>query len=253
MKNIKFLVPLVLLIVFQACKHNSDNATPLQSFGTLKFHIHTNIDTNEAVIDSNVYYKTDAKQRITFNRVRYYISNIKAFKADGTYQKLSNDTTLLINAATETYTAGKLASGNYTYVSFNIGLTSTDNGKNPSQFGATDARSAQNPSMYYGNTKGYYFMDIAGAVDTSASQTDTTGKEFLFQITADATQPQVQLPEQKFTMITGKQWEVHLRADFGKLLDNINLKTNSKSTPDYKPETGFTLIRKMPDIFTYEK
>src|ERR1700757_2964315 len=151
----------VCILSFFSCKKKDSPVTPPPTpMGTIAFHLHTNIDTTEA--DSGVV----------------------AYKTDGTAEPISN-AYILKNISQEEYIIGQVPAGNYSRISFNVGLDAATNATNPSSH--TGVLGIQNPAMWFGSTtQGYIFMNVQGYADTSAANNGQVNVPFNYQLGTSA-------------------------------------------------------------------
>ncbi len=250
-----FFLFLLIVIAISSCK-KSDNTSPVNNqptaTGTLSFHLHTNIDTIEANYGDTLM---DAYgHRISVSLAQFYISGIKAQKVDGSFYEMSG-VYLLKKYDPEMYLVGNLPAGNYTSVSFTVGIDATTNVKKPSSFDSLSPLYSQNPPMWFGNTsQGYIFMNFQGIADTSATHAGALNVPFSFKIGSNALLKNITMPQQNFTVLANQNQEVHITCDYGKLLNGINLKTqNTTDTYTINPSLATTIANNVSTMFRYEQ
>ncbi len=132
--------------LFFACKTASEAPAPAQELGSahIEFENQFAQDPNDPeqfdpfIINSTTPYKNAAGQDYTITAFKYYISNIKLKRADGTIHVDSNSY-YLIDAASDdvVITLNKIPVGNYVSISYIIGVDSLQN-KTLGQTGALD-------------------------------------------------------------------------------------------------------------------
>ena len=131
MKNLKTISIIFLFTVMvSACKKSTDNSpatTQEPTTGTLYFHLHTDVDTNEVDNYGDIYVLTGGR-KISVIKAQLYISNIQLVRADSSVYTVPN-TVLLKMQETEPYLVGNVPAGNYVTVRFTIGLDSATNAK----------------------------------------------------------------------------------------------------------------------------
>jgi len=237
-----------------SCKKKDDAATPATPTGTLMFHLHTNVDTNE-VDDYNTVYNISDGRRISVSKAQLYISNIQLIKFDGSTYSVPNTIVYKVQE-TEPYTIGQVPVGNYKSVSFFVGLDSTTNRSTPA---AADSALNQ-PSMWYGSTaqpKGYIFLNFQGSIDTSTTPSSTAAlMPFNYLLGTSAAYKQVTMPVQNYSVVQNQTQFVHMIIDYNKLFTGIqlnNLNNLTLVTPsDNGNSLGTKLANNIPSMFSYE-
>jgi hypothetical protein len=76
-------------------------------------------------------------------------------------------------------------------------------------------------------TEGYIFINVAGSVDTTAAMNGTLDQTFNYQIGIDSLVKNVIMPDEPFNILSGQTEYVHMYADYSKLFQGINLKTEN--------------------------
>jgi hypothetical protein len=244
-----------ILLLSSSCKKTNDSPTvtpnPTPAPPTLGFHIHTDIDTHEVVVGDTVY--TADKRKMTLTVAELYISGIKLYKtSDGS--EVNVDGYILKTMNDEQYQAGSFPAGNYSTVSFNVGLDASVNHKDPSTFATGNPLAKQTLPMWFGSTdKGYIFLNIKGFIDTSAAKNGKANFPFSYQVGSDALLTNVKMPDDHaFTAYSGKMSEVHLLIDYSALLKGLNMKTENMADPTSNPTLCAKVAKNIPHIFRYE-
>ncbi len=256
MKTLKIISLLsAIVIMIAACKKNTDTSPIIQPLanGTLFFHLHTNIDTNE--VDYGDTARDASGRKIVLSLAQFYISGITVKKADGSTYAFTG-VYLLKKAENEQYTIGSIPAGNYTSVSFTVGLDSVTNSTSPASYAdPNNVLAAQTPSMWFGSTsQGYIFMNVQGMADTSAGNNGNPNFPFSYKIGSNALRRTVTLPQQNFTVMPSQGQEVHMICDYGKLLQGVVFKTqNSTDTYTTNPSLATQIANNIPLMFRYEE
>jgi hypothetical protein len=243
MKKIKTTILFAMLPVilfFCSCK-KKDNSTassiPIPK-GDLYFHLHTNIDIAEA--DSGIAYRDANGRKIQLNIAAFYISGIVLKKPDGTNYSL-NGVCVLKTIAQGVFMLASVPAGNYSSVSFNVGIDATTNQNSPSSY-SSGVLAMQNPNMWFGSVaQGYIFMNVQGLVDTASASNGIANYPFSYQLGTSGMLKAVNLPSQAFSVVANQSTVVHIVADYGKLLQGINFNTQNTATP-FNNETTATQI-----------
>jgi hypothetical protein len=265
MKKITTLSIKIILVVsvltFLSCKKKDTTANttmPPTPMGTIAVHLHTNIDSTEADSGAVVLDNVSGK-RFQLNLAQFYISGVVAYKADGTAEPISGAYALK-TITQEMYIIGQVPTGNYSKISFNVGIDASTNATNPSAH--TGILGLQNPSMWFGNTtQGYIFMNVQGYADTTANHTGTANQYFSYQLGGNAQLKTINMPTMTSNLaVTTSSTnalpaEFHIICDYGVLLNNINFKTQTTASPfgtSVEQATAEQIWNNLPNMFSYE-
>jgi hypothetical protein len=174
MKNI--FIPIALLTTttfFSACKKASEDPAPAQETGTV--HIELDHQFEQSALDPEVYtplefspktYQNAAGEDYTITKFRYYVSNVKLKKADGSEYAVP-ESYYLVDATVSTdqlITLSNVPAGNYTGMSYIIGVDSLRNVTGV-QTGALDPLNG----MFWDWNSGYIFMMFEGTSPQSTA------------------------------------------------------------------------------------
>lgn len=246
MKHLPSIVILLAVIALSAGACKKDPApTPK---GTLLFHMHTNIDTNE--VDAGVVAVDEDGRHFRLDKAQFLVSGVELKKADGTYLSVDN-VFVLKTIDEEAYTIGDVPAGNYLGARFKIGVDATNNAKAPSDFSSGPLADASN---WFGSTaKGYIFVDVEGKADVSANQTGPVDQAFSYQLGTASMLETVTLPDQAFTVVANTENLVHLTCDYGLLLQGVDFKTQSSGSPDANAAVAQKIASNIPNFIRYEE
>jgi hypothetical protein len=246
----KFILPLAFLglLLFSSCNKNTDN--PPVPMGQVWFHLHTNIDTNE--VDTGTVVRDANGRQFKLKVAQFYASGFNLHKRDGSVYTIQNAYIEKV-IANEAYYVGMAPAGNYTSVSFNIGLDPGINFTDPSGFPYGSIFAPQTPSMWFGSTaQGYIFMNVQGKTDTSALNNGPVNVPFSFQLGTNALLRTVNLPERVFSVVPASQSFVHIICDYGKLMQGLNFKTQNAATPFTNLPLATQIANNIPNMCHYE-
>ena len=260
-KKIKLTTSILLVVCvmfFLSCKKkDSINPTPPTPMGTIALHLHTNIDTTE--VDSGIVAIDQVSgKKFQLNVAQFYVSGIVAYKTDGTAESISG-AYILKNISQEMYIIGQVPAGNYSKISFNVGVDAATNATNPSSHNG--ALGLQNPTMWFGNTtQGYIFMNIQGYADTTTTHTGNVNQPFVYQLGGAVELKTINMPAMANNLVvtvantSALPAEFHVICDYGILLNNVNFKTkNVIATPFNSDSTIIKQIsNNIPNMFRYE-
>ncbi len=176
MKNRPFSPFLLFLFatasLLSSCKKDGDSqavVSPAQpTVGTVSFEMDNRVGAKALALDGTAY-PTAHGETFTVTTLEYYVSNIKFSKADGTSYAAPGEYHL-INAAkpaTSSFAVSNVPIGDYTGVSFVVGVDSTTTKSDP--LALTGDLNPAN-AMYWAWATGHIFMKLEGTV-TSTSPT----------------------------------------------------------------------------------
>ncbi|KUG09782.1 MbnP family protein [Solirubrum puertoriconensis] len=151
----------IATLSFTACD-DDDKAQPNKGELDLEFE---NVVGTQALTLGQAYTSTNG-DAFTLSKLNYYISNIKLTKADGSewaepesYHLVKHDQT-----STRTFTLQEVPTGDYTKITFTIGVDSTRN-VSGAQTGALDPLN----DMFWTWNSGYIFLKLEGTSPQAAN------------------------------------------------------------------------------------
>ncbi|NTE04629.1 hypothetical protein G6M26_30210 [Agrobacterium tumefaciens] len=171
MKLSTYLVALLCPIIFlSSCKKDADEtATDTKSSFTLEFEH----QVNGAALNLNTTtYKNAKGEDFKINVFKYYVSNVKLSKADGTTYLVPESYFLIDESkpASKLITVGDVPTGDYTKIEYTIGVDYARNFAG-AQTGALDPVNG----MFWTWNSGYIFVKLEGTSpqSTAANQSLT--------------------------------------------------------------------------------
>lgn len=177
MKNIFSLIVLAAaMIFFSACKKAKEDPAPIATQETGTVHVEfdnqfeqsaTNPEEYTSLVFNEEVYTNAAGETYSITKFKYYISNIKLKKANGS-EYVVPESYYLIDASVPTsalLTLTDVPAGNYTGMSYIIGVDSTRN-VSGAQTGALDPANG----MSWGWNQGYIFMMFEGTSPQSLEE-----------------------------------------------------------------------------------
>ncbi|MBS1584025.1 MAG: hypothetical protein JSS82_00550 [Bacteroidetes bacterium] len=192
------------------------------------FHMHHYI--NDTHVGANTVAFDDSGRRYQLSVARFYISQITFHNADGTdWQSYGKHS--LISLGQEEYLIDSVPVGNYKSISFVIGLDPTTNKTSPDQYETGDVLGYQTPSMYFGDGKGYIFMNVQGKADTSAAQNAAVNVGFNFQVGTDNLSRTVNMSAHSFSLVAYQSQILDIKVDYSVFLQSLDFKTQTYCTP----------------------
>jgi len=181
--TMKLLQYTLVLIAFTfaiiSCEESDDINPNTTNDVTIEFE---NVVGNKSLVLDDATYKNANGDEFTVSAFNYYVSNFKLKKTDGTIVILSvNDSYFLIEEdknASKTITLKDVPSGDYSEVSFVIGVDSL---KSVSSVEERLGALAEGNGMYWRWNSGYIFVKMEGS--SPQAPADPTGqKKFRFHI-----------------------------------------------------------------------
>ncbi len=150
--------------VFIGCKKDSDTASTMP--GEVDLQISNVVGTKALALDGTTY-ATPAGETFSVSTLKYYVSNLKFTKSDGTVYAAPNTYFLVDQAqpATQHLAVAGVPAGTYTGVSFVVGVDAATTQADP--LSLTGSLNPAN-NMYWAWATGHIFMKMEGTV-TSAS------------------------------------------------------------------------------------
>jgi hypothetical protein len=168
----KYTLLLITLfsVSLQSCKKDEEepiDETPTETKGN--FRIEFEHKFGAADFDFGTAYTNSSSEQLTFSTVKYYVSDVKLTKTDGSTWSAPNSYYLVdvSNAVSTLITIPDVPTADYKGFSFTLGVDSTRN-VSGDQTGALDPAN----SMFWSWNTGYIFTKIEG---TSPQITDMGG------------------------------------------------------------------------------
>jgi len=154
---------LTTAVAFSGCKRDGDSQPTV---GTVSLTVTNVVGTQPLALDGTAY-TTASGETFTVSTFEYYLSNIKFTKSDGTTYAAPNEYHLVNTAkpASTSFTISNVPAGDYTGVSFIVGVDSTTTKGDP--LALTGDLNPANAMHWAWNT-GHIFLKLEGSV-TSAS------------------------------------------------------------------------------------
>jgi len=170
MKN-RLLFPVLLVLVVAAawligCKKDADSQP---TTGQVSFAVNNMVGTKALALDGTSY-TTASGETFTVSKFKYYLSNIKLTKADGSTYAAPGEYHL-VDAAQPTstsFTVSNVPAGDYTGVSFVVGVDSTTTKADP--LALTGDLNPAN-AMYWAWASGHIFLKLEGTATSGSTPT----------------------------------------------------------------------------------
>lgn len=175
LSNTKYLVLFAAvagMFTFSSCDRDDDDdvtPTPTGTTGSLKFHVENLFDTVPFELGSTNYITANG-DTVNFSMYKYYISNIKLIRPDGS-RYAETESYHLINAAdtnTLEFTIANVPNGAYSGIEFMIGVDSLRN-VSGAQTGALDPANG----MFWTWSTGYIMAKMEGSSPQSGAASNS--------------------------------------------------------------------------------
>jgi hypothetical protein len=261
MKKITFMIALAMMVLISltGC-HKVDSTIPTAFLG---LHMHTSIDSNQ-IGPGAPGYRDSLGRLESLSLADLYVTRV-SLRNKSTQQWYTIPNSIILKRIdNDEYPIGNVPAGTYDAVQFTVGLGNALNSQGPSYYMSTSGLPAADSvlstteqavmwgSMMNGMsaTSGYTFVNVQGY-----DSTDHTS--FSYQIGGYGDTVQVILPGE-FTLAANQPQIVqyiHIIADYGKLLQNINLSIPANANSSFygtSPATANSLLNNIIRMFRYE-
>jgi hypothetical protein len=150
--------------LLSGCKRDSDTASQ-PTVGTVSFAVKNVVGAQDLALNSTTY-TTASGETFTVSTFEYYLSNIVLTKSDGTTYAAPNEYHLINTAkpASSSFTISNVPAGNYTGVSFLVGVDSTTTKSDPLTL-TGDLNPAN--AMHWAWNTGHIFLKLEGTVTST--------------------------------------------------------------------------------------
>jgi len=166
----------------------------------------------------NLPAQSDLGYAFNVTRLQYYISKIKLIHDGGLISEVTDMYFLVDPAEDSEFPLGTFDITQLEQVQFSIGVDADHNHLDPATYPTGHPLAPQNPSMNWGWNPGYRFIALEGYAGANSNslnnnyQIHTIGDVNYKTITLDI-----------HGELTGNEMELHIQADYKRLLDNLNI------------------------------
>lgn len=194
------------------CKDRDDpDAT-----GTVQLRIVPTFNGNDFSLGQTYAGRDGRAYRLTF--LRYYLSNLFLTKADNTTELLA-DVALIDEGSTDTRTvSAQIKVGEYTGISYGLGLDADRNGMDPATFEAEHPQA--DVSMYWTWATKYIFLKYEGETDASGTG-GSSNQTYFFHVGGDQYYTPVS-ETQTITVVEDETVTINIALDYDRFLNGIN-------------------------------
>lgn len=173
-KNISIAFAVLFTLVFTSCKKDDNTNTPTDEKGAFTLEFENVVNSNPLVLETQNYTNANGDS-FNVSVFKYYVSNIKLTKADGSVYS-APESYILVDAAKPASLLNSLnniPAGDYTKISFIIGVDK-DRNLAGAQTGALDPALG----MFWTWNSGYIFVKFEG----TSPQSTAANKSLTFHI-----------------------------------------------------------------------
>lgn len=174
MKNRRFLLPVFLVVATAAswlisCKKDADSQP---TTGSVSFAVDNMVGSKALTLDGTAY-TTGSDETFTVRTFKYYLSNLKFTRTDGSTYAAPGEYHLIDAArpSSTSFTVSNVPTGDYTGVSFVVGVDSTTTKGDPLAL-AGDLNPAN--AMYWAWATGHIFLKLEGTAISGGSSNPIT-------------------------------------------------------------------------------
>ena len=251
-KNALLIIALTVGIV--SCKKKGKEPEPESQKTTQNMTLNfTTIANNTPLNLANSYTtSTGAKYKIASHR--YYVSNIRLVKDNGSEYAVSGKV-LLVNCTIPNYDLGEVPIDSYIGIRFMVGLDSVTNHTDPTPYPISDPLSIQSPGIHWGWNSGYIFMMTEGSCDTTANNTDVPNMfgdynhSMFYHIGTDPLKRNVDL-QRHFHVTADASYKLKINEDLNVMLNGVNIKTQYASHTFGSLPLATSIANNIPNMFT---
>jgi hypothetical protein len=248
---IQLLVSFVLLSIASSCKKSEDPApqSPVQSL-TLRMNPTVGDDT----LKFNSSFTTENNVRYTVSSFRYYMSDIRLIKSDGSEHALPGKV-FLVNPNTRDYSLGDVPVGDYKGIRFSVGLNNVVNHLDPTTYPISHPLAIQSPAIHWSWNTGYIFLMLEGSCDVTPDNDDVLtygqySQGLFYHIGMDALLRTVDADNKTFTVSSSTPNVLNIQTDINKLFIGVDMKTENKSHTMGTMALATKIADNIPDMFT---
>jgi hypothetical protein len=226
MKQLFYILPLAILMVFTSCDKNEDG-DPIIPDGVIDSStVSLNFDFvyGDENFEENKVYDYSLGYHVKFEKLRLYVSNVRLISKEG--EVVNGPEIIFVNAfADSNVVTFKVPVGDYDSVAFSIGVPPELNGTDNPDFDAalydTDHPLSLTNGMYWTWNSGYRFILMDGRMNRNPMEDGIfetlvslhTGKDYSFRSTKI---------NQEFNVTKDQTVNLKLRFDVSGFIDNPN-------------------------------
>lgn len=254
-KYIKFVFACIVVSLLIACKKDEDTPDPQVTSQSLSLRLTPMV--GDDTLKFNTSFTTENNVRYTLSSFRYYMSNIRLVKSDGSEYPISGKV-FLVNPNTSDYSLGNVPVGDYKGIRFSVGLDDVTNHLDPTTYPISHPLAIQSPAIHWSWNSGYIFLMIEGSCDTTAANDDvlTYGQYshgMFFHIGMDDLLRNVDVDNTTFTVSSNTSKVLNVHSDINQLFTGVDMKTENESHTMGSMPLATKVANNISAMFTIEQ
>lgn len=218
-KNLSLWATLALSVILVSCEKEEKEVDPVDTETTGSFKLEFDHVFGTDAFALNVPFTNAFNEEVNFSLVKYYVSNIKLEKMDGTIWEQPESYYLIDvdNSGSMLLNLKDVPTGEYHNISFTLGVDSTRN-VSGAQSGALDVAN----NMFWSWTTGYIFSKFEGNSPQAADNS------FMYHVGGFSgennalTQVSFQMHDHMLSVSPDASPQVHLMVDVAKLFTGMH-------------------------------
>ena len=174
MKNL--FLALLGSVLLLACSKKSNDTKPSENKIPIMIEFDNIVGGKKLLLDQT-FYTNQHSEQYNIQKLQYFISNIILTNSNGSNYVVPQDSSYFLvkqNVSASKYAQVQVPEGDYTHLTFTLGVDSLRNTKDLSErTGVLDPSGDEDGSMYWGWNSGYIFFMMEGSSNAIAK--DATG------------------------------------------------------------------------------
>ena len=217
MKGVLKILMVFILLSFSSCLYDDDwSYLEPEVFGTAKINLKTTVSGQE--LNFNDYLSTKSGNRIRFTKIKFFLGNTAFTNREREPRGTTRFGLLEPSAGINEWTLDRMLIGDYKGLSFNIGIDSASNHRDPATYpGSHVLNPLVHQGMFWDWNAGYIFIKLEGKYITTAGDTSN----FLYHIGKDINRMPFDFNLEK-ELSAGETINYNLELDVYKLMSEPN-------------------------------
>jgi hypothetical protein len=257
----KLLTVLLLSTLLFSCSKDN-NPVDDKTLAPLSIEFDNIVGGQNLILGNEVKYTNSSNEQFTIDNIKYFISNIKLGKADGSTYTVPQDSSYFLITEEEDEAELNVPQGDYTSLTFTLGVDSLR-----STMGIEDRKGALDPSggmdgMYWGWNSGYIFFKMEGLSDKAPE--DPSGQhKFRYHIGGFGGYSAPTFNNIKTITLdlsaggiakvrTGRGSNIHLMVDLAKLFTGTNTISIEANPTVMFSEFSVNVANNLPGMFRHD-
>jgi hypothetical protein len=200
---------------------------PCEGLTTGDLQLETKLVFNTEDFELSKDFQLDSNTHISFNTVQIYLSGLSLVNSSDT--NLTPTSIVLIKPGTQSFDLGKVNAGAYTGIKLAMGIDSTTNHGDPTQYSEGHPLAFQIPNMHWSWNQGYIFAMLEGKWSPNPINENNPGNNWYFHIGLDGNFQQRNPIMINTTVNSCAKNIVKLKIDLSKLFNGVDISVNNES------------------------